>query len=279
MPIANLDSTRQAQGAPSALHEATVLSPPLDANGWLRVEVDDQPGVVKVVPYQPRVDLEIRPGDAAVVMESDAGNSWALLWWSQSGLVPTPPSGGGGSELAGHWNWTTSTTTASSKAVGINTAAWNTATQINLSETTDPGADVSNIIGALQSGDGIYVQDANDSTKWARYRVTAVPTDQGTWRSIPVSYINGGAALPANNRDTLVIFQLSGGAAGGDKNYVHTQGSAAASWTVTHSLGKFPTIAVVDSGNNVLIPDVHYVDTNSLTVSFAGPTSGKAYCN
>jgi microcystin-dependent protein len=66
---------------------------------------------------------------------------------------------------------------------------------------------------------------------------------------------------------------------GGDKNYVHNQVPLASTWTVAHMLGKFPTVAVVDSGNSVILPDIAYVDNNNLTLTFGAATSGKAYVN
>jgi hypothetical protein len=56
-------------------------------------------------------------------------------------------------------------------------------------------------------------------------------------------------------------------------------GSPTVLWTVTHNLGKFPAVMVVDTGNSVLEADIHYADANQLTVSFGAPTSGKAYLN
>jgi len=69
------------------------------------------------------------------------------------------------------------------------------------------------------------------------------------------------------------------GPGGADLNYVHTQGSLAATWTVYHNLGKYPSIEVVNSGDNVVIPDVHYDSLNQLTLTFGSPQQGKAYCN
>jgi hypothetical protein len=66
---------------------------------------------------------------------------------------------------------------------------------------------------------------------------------------------------------------------GGDLTYVHTQGSLSASWAVAHGLGKYPSVEVVDTGNSVIIPDVHYVDANNLTLNFGSSISGKAYLN
>lgn len=71
----------------------------------------------------------------------------------------------------------------------------------------------------------------------------------------------------------------NGGGTGGDKNYVHTQGSPSATWSVIHNLAKLVAIEVVDTGDNVIIPNVHYDSLNALTLTFGAPTSGKAVCN
>jgi|TARA_R110000823_G_scaffold13671_9_gene45266 hypothetical protein len=64
-----------------------------------------------------------------------------------------------------------------------------------------------------------------------------------------------------------------------DKNYVHTQGSAATVWTVTHNLGKNPSVAVVDSAGTVVIGQVDYDTINQITLTFKAAFSGKAYFN
>jgi hypothetical protein len=66
---------------------------------------------------------------------------------------------------------------------------------------------------------------------------------------------------------------------GGDLTYVHNQVATAATWNVTHNLGKFGSVTVVDSGNSVLIPDVSYVDANHVTLNFGAATSGRAFVN
>jgi hypothetical protein len=187
---------------------------------------------------------------------------------------------GGGAQTA-WWRWDPSTVgSVASGKIGLNASTWATATQLRISETTDPGTDVSGGLGSVTAGQTITLQQQDDSTRWGKYTVTAAPTDQGTYRTIPVSYVDAGAPPSNNNVPMMVSFSsAAGGGGGGDKNYVHTQGSAASVWSVTHSLGKYPTVEIVDSGNNALLTDIHYIDVNSLTVSFAGPASGKAYCN
>ena len=69
------------------------------------------------------------------------------------------------------------------------------------------------------------------------------------------------------------------GGGGGDLNYVYTQGSPSATWTVAHTLGKYPSVDVVDTGDSTIVPDVHYDSLSQVTLSFGSATSGKAYLN
>lgn len=65
----------------------------------------------------------------------------------------------------------------------------------------------------------------------------------------------------------------------GDKNYVHTQLSAANTWVVEHNLDKYVSVVVVDSGNSVVIGDIEYNDKNKVTITFQAYFSGRAYIN
>jgi hypothetical protein len=58
---------------------------------------------------------------------------------------------------------------------------------------------------------------------------------------------------------------------------MHTQGSASATWVITHNLGFYPNVTVQDSAGNIVEGEITYTNTNSLTVSFASAFSGKAY--
>ncbi len=64
-----------------------------------------------------------------------------------------------------------------------------------------------------------------------------------------------------------------------DKHYTHEQSVPSATWTVTHNLSKRCSVSVVDSTGRIVGGDVEYVDDNSLTLTFVGGFSGKAYCN
>lgn len=69
------------------------------------------------------------------------------------------------------------------------------------------------------------------------------------------------------------------GAGIADRTYRHVQSSAASVWTVTHNLGKYPTVAVVDSTRRVVYGQIDYIDTNALTITFSAAFSGEVYAN
>lgn len=62
-------------------------------------------------------------------------------------------------------------------------------------------------------------------------------------------------------------------------HYVHTQAIASNLWTINHNLGRYPSVTVVDTANSKVYGDVFYNDENSLTISFNGAFSGKAFLN
>lgn len=64
-----------------------------------------------------------------------------------------------------------------------------------------------------------------------------------------------------------------------DKHYAHVQVAPATTWSITHSLAKFPSINVVDSSGHEIITDIQYIDANNIEVNFITATAGTAYMN
>lgn len=64
---------------------------------------------------------------------------------------------------------------------------------------------------------------------------------------------------------------------GGGSSYIHDQIAVSDVWVVVHNLGRYPSVTVVDSGDTVIVPDVHYDSSNQVTIVFGSSTSGKAY--
>lgn len=91
-------------------------------------------------------------------------------------------------------------------------------------------------------------------------------------------------AIVVENTENVVIIQEGGpqGAAGADlsdKHYVHTQNAASTSWTITHNLGKMPSVEVVDTGDNIVVGEIEYISLNQVQVTFGAAFTGKAYLN
>jgi hypothetical protein len=59
--------------------------------------------------------------------------------------------------------------------------------------------------------------------------------------------------------------------------HVHTQGAASRTWTITHTLGGYPSITVVDSAKTVVFGEVNYVSATQVVVNFTSAFSGFAY--
>lgn len=66
---------------------------------------------------------------------------------------------------------------------------------------------------------------------------------------------------------------------GGDLNYLYLQTAPSATWSITHNLGKFPSVSIVDSAGTLYLSDIKYIDENSLTITFNAAFAGKAYLN
>jgi len=65
----------------------------------------------------------------------------------------------------------------------------------------------------------------------------------------------------------------------GSSTFIHDQIASSNTWVISHGLGKYPSVSIVDTGNTVIIGDVVYLSTNELQVSFTAIFSGKAYLN
>lgn len=75
------------------------------------------------------------------------------------------------------------------------------------------------------------------------------------------------------------LLAMVAGGAGGNVSYIHNQSVPAAIWTVTHNLGRFPSVSVVDSAGTLVFGEVKYLSNNQLTVTFSAAFGGKAYIN
>lgn len=64
-----------------------------------------------------------------------------------------------------------------------------------------------------------------------------------------------------------------------DKTFVYTQATAAAEWSIAHNLDKYPIVSIVDTGGNVVVGDIIYIDADHVKIKFNAAFAGKAYLN
>lgn len=79
--------------------------------------------------------------------------------------------------------------------------------------------------------------------------------------------------------ENVVTIIGGGGGQGQDANYVFNQRVPANTWDIAHNMNKFPSVSIVDSGGNLVIGNINYVDRNNIQLTFNGAFSGSAYLN
>tara|TARA_R100001079_G_C4438618_1_gene147663 strand:- start:902 stop:1255 length:354 start_codon:yes stop_codon:yes gene_type:complete len=90
----------------------------------------------------------------------------------------------------------------------------------------------------------------------------------------------------SGNVVTVVAVGTQGPAGAGDLNFVHTQSVASSTWLVTHNLGKYPSVSVVDTSETEVVGKVIYKDwatgnssSTKLQILFTAAFAGKAFLN
>lgn len=61
--------------------------------------------------------------------------------------------------------------------------------------------------------------------------------------------------------------------------YTHDQQTASTTWTITHNMGKFPSVTIVDTAGDEMEGGVTHNSNNQLTIVFSASVSGKVYLN
>ena len=64
-----------------------------------------------------------------------------------------------------------------------------------------------------------------------------------------------------------------------DRHLVYEWATPETTVTVSHNLGKFPAVTVVDTAGSEIVCDVRHDDDNTVTLTFSAPLRGTAYFN
>jgi hypothetical protein len=114
--------------------------------------------------------------------------------------------------LIGSFRFDNSTTMADPGTgdLRLNNATFASVTQVAINVISNGGLDLTLLFQAIQSGDPLYIQDKDDSTKAIRLVVSGAPTNNTTWFQFPVTYVSSVGTLFANNALLAVGFNLMG---------------------------------------------------------------------
>jgi hypothetical protein len=117
--------------------------------------------------------------------------------------------------------------------------------------------------------DSIGQELTSTNTQWATNLIQLTDT--------PSAYLpaDAGKTLQVNATSTGIEFK----SAAGDLNYNHTQAASSSLWVIPHSLGKYPSVTVIDSGGSLVFGDVQYIDINNISITFTASFSGSAFIN
>lgn len=143
------------------------------------------------------------------------------------------------------------------------------------------------LASSYNSGDeGVLVYDTTidtffvwDGNQWLQVGVTSAQNSQITEAysrsvmSIDITQTETDRTVTLTYRDNTSIADLY------KHSHIHTQTVSAATWNVTHNLGKYPSVSVVDSANEEVIGEVEHLTNNSLNIKFTAAFSGKAFIN
>lgn len=122
------------------------------------------------------------------------------------------------------------------------------------------------------------IADTSDPNKFAIYNIKNIQQDtfDPKFYNLTLEFVEGNGSL----QDTHVYGITSlADSASKDKHFVHTQNSSSNSWSITHGLNKYPSVSIIDSGNNIVVGDIEYTSLNTITIRFNSSFSGKAYLN
>ena len=141
------------------------------------------------------------------------------------------------------------------------------------------GVDVSgqNTVPFLQYlvNNNILISEQNAISNFGHFTIDSY-TVAGATATLNLTNIFGNGNLDLNKLYDFAVFTLS---SQGAPTFIFNQAIPATTWDITHNLGKFPSITVIDTGNTVVTGEYNYVNNNRVLLTFSAAFDGKAYLN
>ena len=164
---------------------------------------------------------------------------------------------------------------------GTNFKPFSQITNFVIAKEDEAGQDVVPFITYLV-GSEILVIKQDDISQFGHYSVISYALNTSTpsntsYYDLVLGYIGGNGSLELDELYNFANFVKAGDV--GDKTFIFEQITPSATWNITHTLNKFPSVSVVDTAGTQVFTDVNYIDKNNITLAFSTGFAGKAFLN
>jgi len=154
--------------------------------------------------------------------------------------------------------------------------AFSAISNLTFTKTSATGSSVINYLLTLV-GRSVLLARLDNTDNFGVYRLESLTVDSSNanlYNGVFTHIVSNGN-ITANKYYGFAIYpELAA-----DKHFTFVQSTAAATWNITHNLGKFPSVSIVDSGNTIVRGNIDYTSENALTITFSAAFGGKAYLN
>jgi hypothetical protein len=151
-------------------------------------------------------------------------------------------------------------------------------TNLRFTKTSAAGVDVSAYLATLV-GRQVILARLDNPNNFGVYKLVSFavdPADDFYFNAVlSLTVANGN--ITANKYYGFAVYPNL--PSDGDLNFTFNQPTPATTWSITHNLGKNPSVSVVDSAGTLVYGEVDYINDNSLIITFSAAFSGKAYLN
>ena len=153
-------------------------------------------------------------------------------------------------------------------------SAISTTTTLDISPIDVSGA---NTVPFMQYivGNNILINEQNNIDKFGHFTIVSYTVKGGVY-TLVLTPLTGNGNFDVDKFYDFAVFTLS---SQGAPTFIFDQGVPATTWNITHNLGKFPSITVIDTGNTVVTGEYNYTSNTNVILTFSAAFAGKAYLN
>ena len=148
-------------------------------------------------------------------------------------------------------------------------------TDIYVNKLNNEGENIENYLQKIKDKDGVLaLYNSSNVLNFGVFRIQTLNNLTSDVIQLSVDVLSdNGTITDGTTLNTTSVY------ANADKHEIKTQTANDTTWDFTHTLNKYPSVSVVDSGNNIIYGDVEYISTSRLKIHFSSAQSGKAYLN